>query len=130
MPNECWLRTLSPAVAMFGALEPNISDSAVAKLLAEYFNAQADTGVSEKLLELISEEPAWSTSSPWDNGYSLALGVLDEVEPDTSSASTRIEILLEDLGILVKNVKLGPLWDPRSGICRERPQTYNSSQHR
>ena len=36
-------------------------------------------------------------------------GVLDEAAPDTGSASIRIEILLEDLGILVKNVILGPL---------------------
>lgn len=35
--------------------------------------------------------------------------MLDEADPDTGSASTRIEILLEDLGFLVKNVKLGPL---------------------
>ena len=109
MPNERWLRTRSLAVAMFGDLEPNISDSAAAKLLAEYFNPQTNLGVSEKLSELISEEPAWTTSSLWDNGYSLALEVLDEADPDTGSASTRIEILLEDLGILVKSVKLGPL---------------------
>ena len=100
--------TLSPAVAMIGDLELNISDSAAAKLLAEYFNAQTNLGVSEKLSELISEEPAWTTSSLWDNGYSLALEVLDEADPDTGSVSTRIEILLEDLGILVKNVKLRP----------------------
>ena len=103
------MRTLSPAVAMFGDLELNISNSAAAKLLAEYFDAQANLGVSERLSELISEEPAWSTSSPWDNGYSLALEVLDEADPDTRSASTRIEVLLESLGIVVKNVKLGPL---------------------
>ena len=30
MPNECWLRTLSPAVAMIGDLELNISDSTAA----------------------------------------------------------------------------------------------------
>ena len=109
MPNECWLRTRSPAVAMFGDLEPNISNSATAEFLAQYFDAQTNLGASEKLSELISEEPAWSTSSPWDNGYSLALEVLDEADPDTGSTSTRIEFLLEDLGILVKNVKLGPL---------------------
>ena len=64
MPKECWLGTLWLAIAMFGDLEPNISDSAAAKLLAEYFGAQTNLGVSEKLSELISEEPAWSTSSP------------------------------------------------------------------
>ena len=108
MPKECWLGTLSPVVAMFGDLEPKISEHAAAKLLAEYFDAQTDLGASEKLSGLISEEPAWSTSSPWDNGYSLALEVLDEADPDTGSASTRIDVMLRNLGIVVKDVDLGP----------------------
>ena len=107
-PETCWLGTLSPEVAMFGDLAPEISDQAAATLLAEYFNARADPSVSHKLSELVSEEPAWYTSSPWDSGYSLALMVLDEADPDANSASTQLELLLEDLGITVKNVELGP----------------------
>ena len=108
LSERCWLGTLSPEVAMFGDLAPEISDSAAANLLAEYFDAQADSGVSDELSKLISEEPAWSKLSPWDNGYSLALMILDEADPNTESASTQIEILLESLGILVKDVELGP----------------------
>ncbi len=105
--HKCWLGTLSPEVAMFGDLAPNISDSAAARLLAECFDAQANPGVSDKLSELVSDEPAWSASSPWANGYSLALTILDEADPDTSSASTQLEVLLENLGILVRSLELG-----------------------
>ena len=107
LPKKCWLGVLSPSVAMFGDLAPDVSDTAAARLLAEYFDARTHSGGSERLGELVSEEPAWSTSSPWDNGYSLALAVLDEVDPDTASAYTRLEDLLKDLGVCVKDVELG-----------------------
>ena len=75
--NPPWLGNLSPEIAMFGDLSP---DAAVT-LLAEFFNAQAD-GVDEgPLSSLVSDRPAWTTVSPWDNGYSLALDVLDQVDP-------------------------------------------------
>ena len=105
--SHCWLSPLSPPIAMFGDLEPDISDGAAARLLAEYFDAQSDVGISSKLSDLISEEPAWSATSPWNNGYSLALEVLDEADPDSGSARTELEVLLKELGIQVRDVELG-----------------------
>ena len=102
-----WLGNLSPEVAMFGDLSPNISSDAAAVLLAEYFNACTGVGDSDELRELVSDVPAWTTSSPWHNGYALALDVLDEVDPEPNATMTRIECMLEKLGVWVREVCLG-----------------------
>ena len=65
---EPWLGNLSPEVAMFGDLSPNISSDAATILLAEYFSACTNVGDSDELTELVSDVPAWTTSSPWHNG--------------------------------------------------------------
>ena len=102
-----WLGSLSPEVAMFGDLSPNISSDAAERLLAEHVYACTDVGDSDKLTELVSSVPAWSTSSPWHNGYALARDILDEMDPDPGASMTRIERMLEDLGIRVREVHLG-----------------------
>ncbi len=105
--NTPWLGSLSPEIAMFGDLSPDISPEAAVTLLAEYFNAQVDD-VSESLLSgLVSDRPAWTTASPWANGYSLALDVLDQADPAPGASNTRIESMLENLGIQVRDVNLG-----------------------
>jgi len=102
-----WLGNLSPEIAMFGDLSPDISPDAAVTLLAEFFNAQAD-GVDEGLLSsLVSDRPAWTTVSPWDNGYSLALDVLDQADPAPDAPCTRIESMLHHLGIRACDVSLG-----------------------
>ena len=79
LSEKMWLGELSPEVAMFGDLASNISGEAAARLLAEYFDAQTNERMSTLLTEQIcSDEPAWSSSSPWHSGYSYALDVLDE----------------------------------------------------
>ena len=102
-----WLGNLSPEVAMFGDLSPDISSDAAAILLAEYFNACTDDGDSDELRELVSDVPAWTAPSPWHNGYALALDILDEVDPEPDAAMTRIECMLDKLGVWVREVYLG-----------------------
>ena len=102
-----WWGTLSPEVAMFGDLSPNISSDAAAVLLGEYFNARTSDGDSDMLSKLVSEVPAWTTISPWHNGYALALDVLEEVDPEPEAPLTHIESLLELLEVRVKDVNLG-----------------------
>lgn len=106
-PETPWLGTLSPEVAMFGDLSPNVSNQAAAKLLAEYFEAKSGTEDSDTLKSLVSEQPAWMHSSPWHNGYALALEVLEEIDPAPKVSESRIETMLENLGVRVKEVKLG-----------------------
>ena len=108
LPNQCWWGKLAPEVAMFGDLAPNISSEAAAILLAEYFGAQNDEGMSAPLKEQIRfDDPAWSSSSPWHSGYSYAQDVLDEVDPDPNSTMTKLEAILRNLGVTVKEVRLG-----------------------
>ena len=102
-----WLGNLSPEVAMFGDLSPNISGDAAATLLAEYFSACTNVGDSDELTDLASDLPAWTTSSPWHNGYALALDILDEFDPDPDALMTHVECMLEKLGVRVKEVNLG-----------------------
>ena len=102
-----WLGSLPPEVAMFGDLSPSISSDAAATLLAEYFSARTDVGDSDKLTDLVANVPAWNTSSPWHNGYALARDLLDEMDPDPEASMTRIECMLENLGIRVREVHLG-----------------------
>ena len=92
---------------MFGDLSPNISSDAAAILLAEYFNACTNVGDSDELTDLVSDVPAWTTSSPWHNGYALALDILDEIDPEPEASMTRIECMLEKLGVWVREVYLG-----------------------
>lgn len=106
-PGSPWLGRLSPEVAMFGDLSPRITQQAAASLLAEYFDARTDTADSETLKSLVSEQPAWVRSSPWHNGYALAIEVLDEIDPAPKAVESRIEVMLENLGVQVKEVRLG-----------------------
>ena len=108
LAGKSWLADLSPEVAMFGDLAPNISGEASARLLAEFFGARTGERTSELLrTQIRSDEPAWSNSSPWHSGYSYALDVLDEVDPDPDSAMTKLEDMLTNLGVTVRNVRLG-----------------------
>ena len=107
LAKEPWWGVLSPEVAMFGDLSPNISSDAAAILLGEYFNARTNDGDSHKLRDLVSDTPAWTTSSPWHNGYALALDILDEIDPNPKASMTHIEYMLERLGIRVRDVNLG-----------------------
>jgi len=92
---------------MFGDLFPDISPDAAVTLLAKYLNAQADDANENRLSNLVSDRPDWITASPWDNGYSLALDVLDQVDPPPDAPNTRIESMLHNLGICVREVNLG-----------------------
>lgn len=108
LTEKCWLGDLAPEVAMFGDLAPNISGTAAARLLAEYFDARTGNQMSALLTKQIcSDEPAWSSSSPWHSGYSYALDVLDEIDPDPDSAMTKLEEMLDNLEVTVKDVSLG-----------------------
>ena len=92
---------------MFGDLSPNISSEAAATLLGEYFHACERGEDSRVLSDLASEIPAWTASSPWHNGYALALDVLDEIDPEPDASMTNVERMLELLGVRIRNVHLG-----------------------
>ncbi len=105
--DEAWLGTLSPEVAMFGDLSPEISSEAAAVLLGEYFNARGTGDDVSQLPDLSLDVPAWNLSSPWHNGYALALDVLDEIDPEPEAPMTHLDRMLDALGIRVREVSLG-----------------------
>ena len=102
-----WLGTLAPEIAMFGDLAPQISQEAAVTLLTEFYNAKTNGQEAETLSELVQDDPAWATTSPFETGYSLALEVLDEADPDPTAAWTDLELMLESLAISVRDVELG-----------------------
>lgn len=102
-----WLGTLSPEIAMFGDLAPQVSQEAAITLLTAYYGALSNAPESGALAALVSEEPAWATVSPWENGYALALDVLDEADPDPEAVRTDLDALLEGLEITSRDVGLG-----------------------
>lgn len=102
-----WLGALSPEIAMFGDLTPWIPDEAAVTLLAQYYGARSNEPEPEQLADLSSEEPAWATTSPWENGYALALDVLDEADRDRQALHTDLEAIIETLSITVRDVALG-----------------------
>ena len=105
--DKAWWGQLSPEVSMFGDLSPNISSDAAAILLGEYFNARDGDDDAGLLSDLSSDLPAWTASSPWHNGYALALDVLDEIDPEPEASMTHVEHMLELLGVRVRKVNLG-----------------------
>jgi Zn-dependent peptidase ImmA (M78 family) len=107
IPEGYWWGRLAPEVAMFGDLSPEISDHAAVNLLAEYFDAQTTDIEAAELARFVVDEPAWVTMSPWDNGYALALDVLDEADPDAEASATHIEEMLKILKVTVRDVALG-----------------------
>jgi hypothetical protein len=73
-----FLSPLSPAAAMFGALSPEISETAAARLLG-IIAEMRQTGTSSSPLATIARpQPAWMAHSPWDEGYSLAKALLED----------------------------------------------------
>ena len=107
MSSEAWWGNLAPEVAMFGDLSPHISSDAAAILLGEYFNARESGENNSILPDLDPDIPAWTATSPWHNGYALALDVLDEIDPEPEASMTHVEHMLESLGVRVRDVNLG-----------------------
>jgi hypothetical protein len=104
--------TLAPAVAMFGALSPNMQESAIATLLAAVDGLQGVANAPLLIDEMQEDRPAWRSPHPWDDGYDLALTLLDDMEIDPSAAPVDLDGMLERLGVVRRGVHLsadGPL---------------------
>lgn len=90
---------LSPSVAMFGGIAPNISEKGGAALLAVI--AEARVEAADAMTCWVSYQPAWQSTQPWDDGYRLAEELLDEHDPDPSAPALDIEGLAKTLGAQV-----------------------------
>ena len=127
-----WLGSLAPEVAMFGDLSPHVSQEAATTLLVEYYDACSDAPEAQALSALSSEEPAWATVSPWENGYALALEILEAADPDPEASRTDIASLLGMLSITSRGVALGTEGPRGVALAGEglRPSILVNTDHR
>jgi hypothetical protein len=86
---------LSPAAAMFGALSPEISEAAATRLLAIVADAYEDCPDAAELEKLVTDRPAWSARSPWDQGYQLALDFIEAAEVLQAQRAIDLDNLLD-----------------------------------
>jgi hypothetical protein len=94
-----YLDPLSPAAAMFGALAPNISETAATRLLAIISEAYHGSVRTAHLDQFVTDRPAWLARSPWDEGYQLARDFIETVDIVRNETSVDLENLLGRLGI-------------------------------
>ncbi|MBF0164690.1 MAG: ImmA/IrrE family metallo-endopeptidase [Magnetococcales bacterium] len=74
-----YIHRLSPAVAMFGSLSPEIGDSDLETLISCYIDAHGESGDSAQMKPLISLDPELPVRNPYDIGYDDALNLLDQL---------------------------------------------------
>ncbi|MBF0213981.1 MAG: ImmA/IrrE family metallo-endopeptidase [Magnetococcales bacterium] len=102
-----FVRRLSPAVAMFGSLSPEIGDTDRECLISYYINAHNNSGDSDRLRPLIPNEPTLPDKNPFDAGYDAALDFLDAInESVLRSEWVDIHSICNDLGIHIDEVQL------------------------
>jgi hypothetical protein len=94
-----YLDPLSPAAAMFGALSPNISETAATRLLAIVSEAYCDGRRSADLDQFVTDQPAWSARSPWDEGYQLARDFIETADILRNKTLVNLDNLLDRLSI-------------------------------
>lgn len=93
------LAPMVPAVAMFGALSPEISEEAAATLIGILMSSETDQEEPRELLRLTENIPAWGAASPYDDGYMLAREILEQVEPDPEETFTDVDNIVQSLNV-------------------------------
>lgn len=103
-----FIRRLSPAVAMFGSLTPEIGEKDLERLIHSYIVAHQGAGESDRLRQLISREPHFpDRDDPYDAGYDAALDLLDALDGEMpATAWIDVRTVCQELAILVKEVAL------------------------
>ncbi len=98
---------LAPMVMMFGTVSPEISGNdaeLLARTVIQSYTGAA--GESEALRHHIDERPLSGILHPYEEGYELALDLLEELGlPDEDDESVDIDALIDRLGITVLESK-------------------------
>jgi Zn-dependent peptidase ImmA (M78 family) len=102
------LSPLSPAVAMFGALSPDISDTAAVELLAAATASRAGAEAPHPMDKYVRIAPAWRADRPWEDGYRLALDLTDDLDWNRQAVPVDLDALLDRLQVTRRETKLGP----------------------
>lgn len=109
VPDETplYVSHFSPAVAMFGTVSPDIGQADVDVLLGKLVGAWSGAGEVSELRDLTREMRLANIRAPHEDGYDLAVNLLDELAlPEPDAKKLDIEGVLQRLGITVQNVDL------------------------
>ena len=98
---------LSPAVAMFGALSPKISPTAAVRLLAIVAGSRNTATTEGPIEQYIRANPAWLSAEPWENGYRLALDLLDDLSLADQLGPFDLDGLLARWQVALRDETLG-----------------------
>ncbi|MBF0582748.1 MAG: ImmA/IrrE family metallo-endopeptidase [Magnetococcales bacterium] len=102
-----FIRRLSPAVAMFGSLAPEISTKDLEILIPSYIHAHGKGGDSDRLRPFISTTPEFPANDPFNSGYDAALDLLETVQAaDFTHEYTDIEKICAFFNITIDKVVL------------------------
>jgi Zn-dependent peptidase ImmA (M78 family) len=103
---------LSPAAAMFGALSPRISETVAMRLLVIALGSREVAGISRPIDRHVRNTPVLGSTEPWDDGYRLALDLLDDLSMTDTPAPFNLDALLDQWEVVRKDEALdqdGPL---------------------
>jgi Zn-dependent peptidase ImmA (M78 family) len=126
-----YLDPLSPAAAMFGALSPEISETAAARLLAIVSDAYQDRANTADLDQFVTDRPAWSARSPWAEGYQLARDFIEATNLLRDETPIDLDKLLDRLGIKRQSERLEEVGPRGAALAGEgfRPTIVINRDH-
>lgn len=104
-PERPYISQLSPAVAMFGGVSPNLSQQDV-DLLCGLLAGRAHGGDSETLRNLVEANPSAPLGVPHEDGYSFAEEFLDTIGLPAANEWIDVRQIAADLGIDIQETKL------------------------
>jgi Zn-dependent peptidase ImmA (M78 family) len=111
---------LSPAAAMFGALSPTISPTAAASLLAIAAGSRDVSNVERPIERHARHSPAWQAIAPWEDGYRLALDLLDDLGLTERPGPFDLDGLLAEWQVVSRDEPLGQ--DGPLGVALAGPE--------
>ena len=101
------LYPLSPAVAMFGTLTPQTSERDAEELLAAVEDARSNNAETSSLASLVEYRAPPIREAAWEEGYDVALNVLDRSTLTASRLSyVNVDAILRNLGVRVKQIQV------------------------
>lgn len=102
-----YIERLSPVVAMFGSLSPNISARDADILIAQSLTAYEAGAEPEMLSQHVEDLPLTDARADYDEGYDLALNLLEALGlPDSEAHWIDITVVLNNLEIAIHEVAL------------------------
>jgi len=129
---------LSPAAAMFGALSPRISETAAIRLLAITLGSREAADIERPIDRHVRNSPVLRLAEPWENGYRLALDLLDDLGMTDEAGPFKLDDLLDEWQIVRREEALdqdGPLGVALAGpeitptIVINRDHAMNQHEH-